>query len=73
MAWHKKGLDKEDRARADLIVAQALLDIVVLDKGNMKSEDAFKILSSALDLTISSVSVLEKGTNDIRKDETVLE
>lgn len=66
MAWHKKGLNKEDRARADLAVAKALLDIVELDKDKMGAEKALEISFRALELTFDAINFLEEVNHDSR-------
>lgn len=49
MAWHKKGLSKEDKKYCDFLVAKALVDIVTLDTKTDNTLDDHTKLSLTLE------------------------
>ena len=50
MAWHQKGLTKEDQERCNALVAKGLLDFLRLNKDKMTKEDELRILGNFFDL-----------------------
>ena len=54
MAWHQKGLSKEEKAYYDFLVAQALVQIIALQKGDVSVREQREILANALELIVLS-------------------
>lgn len=64
MAWHQKGFTKKEQAFADLLIAKGMLEIVNLQKGDMRAKDALKIIGDALEKVATSVDFLEENQDD---------